>query len=228
MQPWLVPEAQRIQSPNRYKGRSGVVTDLLAIHYTAGPGNEESVGKLFAMSKRKASAHFAVGRAGGIVQCVALDDAAWHAGDGGKSRFPSSASLDQLAGVVPLSRVAAKARLTNLRSVGIEVCNLGYGVKKLTADRVVTGTRHRNPRSRSTSWERYPQSQIDALVELVGRLKAEVPTLRWLCGHEDVTHYDVCGGSKLDPGPAFPWQALASTGLTRVLYDFATKSWRAA
>lgn len=226
MDGWVLPESQRIASPNIYRGRSGVVVDLVVIHYTAGPGNAEAVGNLFERPSRQASAHFAVGRDGGIVQCVNLDDGAWHAGDGGDSRFPSTEELAD--GVAPLAKVPRRPKFTNQRSVGIEVCNLGYGVGKLPAGRVASGLRHRNPRARSTSWERYPAAQIEALVSLVAKVREVVPTLRFVCGHEDVTHYDVCGGSKLDPGPAFPWERLDGSGLTRVLYDFEAKAWRAA
>ena len=204
--------------------------DLLVMHYTAGTGDAEKVGNLFALPSRQASAHFAIGRDGGVVQCVPLDDAAWHAGDHGNSRFPLESEL--VDGVAPLATVERRPKLVNRRSVGIELCNLGYGVgigaKRVPDDRIVEGVRHRNPRSHSTTWERFPTAQTESLTKLVAEIVAEVPTLKFVCGHEDVTHYDVANGSKLDPGPAFPWECLTSSRLARVLYDFEARAWRTA
>lgn len=214
---WIVPEQQRMLSPYRNRGRAGVVPDLLVIHYTAGAGDERAAGRLFAKPGRKRgnSAHFAVGRTGGVVQCVPLADTAWHAGDG---MLPPN-------GVGPLVKHVPRA--TNRRSVGIELCNAGWAralVGKLPPKRVYEG-RHRNPRSKSTRWETYLYDQIDALERLVSEIRAALPSLRFVCGHEDVTHYDVTGaGSKLDPGPAFPWDEIAWC-LTRVVYDFGAKRW---
>lgn len=224
----------QIPSPHHYRGRrtpAGVelVPTVVVVHYTAGKGNELATARLFAQPSRKASAHFCVGRLGGLVQCVALEDGAWHAGDGGRARLPSETQLEDAGpgDLIPVSEVPIAARVMNLRSVGIELCNRGWA--KGGKNPYVT-TDHRNPASTSTRWESYSEEQLDALVELVVALRRELPSLRWVCGHEDVTHRDTLGavGGKLDPGPLFPWDMLARTGLRRVAYDFDAHGWRVA
>lgn len=212
-----------IPSPHHYRGRDDHEVDLLVVHYTAGIGDAQSTARLFADPKRKASAHYVVGRDGEVVQCVKLTDAAWHAGDGGKSRFPARFQLDG-ADFVPLDDVGWAAKVVNCRSIGIEICNRGWAKK---GPNKYIAARHRNPASTSRLWESYSQPQLDALRALVEKLCAEVPTLRWVTGHEDVTNARTIGkpGAKLDPGPAFPWRMLPST-LTRVLFDFERNGWR--
>jgi N-acetylmuramoyl-L-alanine amidase len=203
------PDMLWMPSPNRYTGRGYAAVELLVIHYTAGKGDERGVGRVFASPARKASAHFGIGRAGGIAQYVALDDAAWHAGDG---LIPSSADLDK--GDVPLNLAVGNV---NRRSVGIEICNRGWASKG--ANPRVTA-RHRNPGCRSTSWESFSPAQYLSLRTLVAPLRERFPAMRFVTGHEDVTH------RKTDPGPAFDWNVLRGFGLTRVIYDFAADVWR--
>lgn len=208
-----------IPNPNRYRGRAGVEPDLLVLHYTAGHGNAEAAAKF--MARGSNSAHYTVGRDGDIVRCVDEADAAWHAGDG---RCPTS---DQLAAgtPVPVLSVPKVAGFTNRRSVGIEICNRGWASSK--ASRVRVAGRHRNPRARSTSWEAYPAPQVEAVIAIAKVAIVRVPTLRYVCGHEDLTHYATTGsGSKQDPGPAWPWAAfLSEVPLQRIVFDFTTNAW---
>jgi N-acetyl-anhydromuramyl-L-alanine amidase AmpD len=218
---WILPEAERIASPNFNKGREGVTLDTIVLHYTAGQGNADALGKFFA-AKRSSSAHFGIGRPGEIRQYVKISDTAWHAGDGGNSRLPE-------AGTGTLASTKRRPKYVNRRSVGIEICNVGFQVQKFKIEKSRTFTgRHRNPRSRSSQWESFTQEQVKSLRLLVAQLRLALPTtLLYVCGHEDVTHYDVSSGSKLDPGPAFPWDLInwGKMGLTRILYDFNTKAW---
>lgn len=48
--------------------------------------------------------------------------------------------------------------------------------------------------------DRYPQVQIDALVRLLKELKASMPGLKWLTGHDQICWPK---GRKADPGPNF-------------------------
>lgn len=215
-----------LPSPHCYRGRSGTTVDLVVVHYTAGRGDENAAARLFASPTRKASAHFVVGRTGGVVQCVDTDDTAWHAGDSGRARVPEAWQLDDANGAhVLLEEVRALPRHNNLRSIGVELCNRGWAPRG--PGRYATA-RHRNPASRSTLWESYPDEQIDSLRRLVARLQAEHPSLRYVTGHEDCTHEDTLGepGAKLDPGPLFPWRTLTSLGLKRIAYDFDAHAWR--
>lgn len=229
---WILPGPQRIPTHKRHTGRAGTTVDLLLLHYAVDPEQRRTwdaldVARGFARhDERTASAHFVVGRDGSLVQCVDVEDTAWHAGTSrksGPSRFPEFASGT-------LAATPAVRGSVNRRSVGVEICNVGWAVDpfRIQPENLEAGLRHRNPRSTSKRWESYRPDQIIALEGLVAELRKAAPTLRWVCGHEDVAHYDVTGkGSKLDPGPAFPWGAIdwCAHGLTRIVYDFAAKAW---
>lgn len=213
---------------HKYSSREQHEVDTLVLHYTAGNGNAKATAKVFEVPGRSASAHYIVGRDGGVLSCVPHSMAAWHAGDGGHSRLPSSAQLngalleaDPYDRFVPLKDVPAEARVTNQRSIGIEMCNRGWAPHANYPSLLV---KHRNPASTSTRWEAYPDLLIETVIELVGEIRKSVPTLKWVTGHEDVTHRDTLGksGAKLDPGPAWPWPDL---GLIRVFYDFERHGW---
>lgn len=227
------PELEWLPSTNCYRGRGGYPAEVLVIHYTAGRGDVRGLARVFAARSRMASAHFGIGRDGSIGQFVSLDDAAWHAGDGKLpgardfDAFRSSLPSAQAYGTAPQRAVPLSfgfAKL-NYRSVGIELCNRGWASGG--ANPRFEG-RHRNPAARSTSWEQYSAPQLLALRSLVVPLRKRFPELRYVCGHEDVTHRDTLGepGGKLDPGPAFDWGVLAGLGLTRVLYDFKAQAWQ--
>lgn len=214
--------------PTKQEDRKGEEIDLLVMHYTAGNGEALATAKVFEAPGRTASAHFIVSRNGEIAHCVPIERAAWHAGDGGKSKFPKTGQLlaktdPNGQGFVPLASVPRRPHSLNRRSIGIEICNRGWAPKK-------PGTplfygRHRNPASHSTEWEMFPQAQVDAVHALAYQLVQEIPTLRWVTGHEDVTNQDTLGapGGKLDPGPAWPWPPIP--GLLRVYFDFRRKGW---
>ncbi len=204
-------------SPNRYDSRDREV-DTIVLHYTASKGSASAVAALFASPSRKASAHFVVGRDGVAWECVDVEDAAWHAGDG---KLPSPAQLaDCVSGgtVIPPSVVPKKPRDVNMRSIGIEIVNAGW----LTGGpNPYAEARHRNPASRSKSWESYTNAQIEAVALLVRWCTEQVPTLKWITGHEDVTNRFTLGkpGGKLDPGPLWPWNTVTDR-LRRVMFDF--------
>lgn len=238
MSGWILPEREIVRSPNYEHGRGGLVADTLVLHYAVDPDqspdglDDESVefhprarnhdcmdvARGFARRERQASAHLCIGRDGSKAQCVSLLDTAWHAGDG----------MLHHEGIGPL--VPRIRRTMNRRSVGIELSNLGFAIKKagLRPEEIFVG-RHRNPASTSTRWEVYPGIQIDTLRSMVALLRMSMPTLRWVCGHEDVTHRDTLGrvGAKLDPGPAFPWHDIdwKDLGFTRIVYDFKMRAW---
>lgn len=253
---WILPDHERLASPNCYPGRrdpGGVEheVDTLILHYAVDgdqtpDGSDEDLDLNFEPrlstddcmdvargffreyvtvkgEKRRntRSAHFAVGRDGSKVQCVPLTKAAWHAGDGTLPR----------EGIGPLGSSLPRRRgALNCRSIGIEICNVGWAVEAFKLDRqhIEAGLHHRNPACRSTKWEGYRAAQIHTLRYLVARLRHHVPTLRYVTGHEDVTHAGVTGkGAKTDPGPAFPWEAIewGAHGFQRIVYDFRLKAW---
>lgn len=79
--------------------------DTIVLHHTGGGGDAASVARWFADPKSKVSAHYIVDKAGAIVQCVADERRAWHAGDS----------------------VFAGRKDVNSFSIGIELVNKGDG-----------------------------------------------------------------------------------------------------
>ncbi len=122
------------------------------------------------------------------------------------------------------ARVAHHVRGHNARSVGIELVNIGRYPDWLD--------------SRQQAMDaRYPAAQVDTLVALVTRLRAQLPALRWVAGHEDLDTGTVAASDdpqvqvarKCDPGPLFPWRdVLARVGLPRLLPDATGEGTRTA
>lgn len=193
-----------IPSPH-HSSRAEHKPEVLVVHFTAGNGEAVSLGRFFQMARRKAASHYGISRDGTIAQYVSESRSAWHAGDGLLPKHLNdvrSALVDNV----------------NRRSIGVELCNRGWAPSRKGRPRLPA--KHRNPRSTSDSWEEYPIVQIDALVTLASEMMARHPTLKFCTGHEDVTNYVTAGGSKLDPGPLFPWERLVATGLKRLVFDF--------
>ena len=110
------------------------------------------------------------------------------------------------------ARVAHHVRGHNARSVGIELVNAGRFPDWLDSRHQAMDTP-------------YPAAQVDTLVALVTRLRATLPALRWIAGHEDLDTGTVAASDdptvqvvrKRDPGPRFPWpDVLARVGLPRL------------
>jgi len=113
---------------------------------------------------------------------------------------------------VPATRVAHHVRGHNPRSVGIELVNNGRWPRWHDA-------------GHQAMEEPYTDAQVDALVALLGMLKARLPSLRQVAGHEDLDTERVSASDdpsvlvarKRDPGPHFPWaRVLAACGLQRI------------
>lgn len=109
-------------------------------------------------------------------------------------------------------RIAHHTRGYNPRSIGIELVNTGrypdwYDSRRQAMD------------------EPYTAAQIAALLQLLQRLKSELPNLRWIAGHEELDTDTVEASDdpalrvfrKRDPGPRFPWpEVLSASGLTKL------------
>jgi N-acetylmuramoyl-L-alanine amidase len=112
-------------------------------------------------------------------------------------------------------RVANHTRGYNPRSVGIELVNTGrYPDWYDTKRQVMT--------------EPYAPAQVAALLALLAQLKAELPNLKYIAGHEDLDTATVPASDdaaqsvfrKRDPGPMFDWpKVLSATGLERMRQD---------
>jgi len=168
--------------PALYHGWSGRVFDprYIIVHYTAGSQISSTI-NWFAFTPRKygqTSAHIAIGEDGRVVQFVAFNDFAWHAG-------------------------AKWNGLTNMNwySIGIELVNVGFlrSGFPIPQERQLSAV-HPNEKT-ARVWETYPQAQVDALIEVGRLLRKAYPSIVDVLGHSDVAP-----GSSLDPGPAFPME----------------------
>lgn len=145
-----------------------------------------------------------------VIHCTELPDLDTAREYGEKIHYPDSGTgnsghfyIDRDGAThawAPLSRVAHHTRGYNERSIGVELVNLGRWPDWFATDRQVMQ-------------ERYPDAQIDALVELLRRLCEHLPELRWIAGHEHLDRGRVVSSDKpeqrvfrkRDPGPMFPW-----------------------
>ncbi len=110
------------------------------------------------------------------------------------------------------TRIANHTRGYNPRSVGIELVNTGRYPNWLDSGHQAMS-------------EPYPPAQVDALIALLRVLRAELPQLAFIAGHEDLDTTQVAATNdpsltvprKRDPGPLFPWRrVLAEGGLERL------------
>jgi N-acetylmuramoyl-L-alanine amidase len=110
-------------------------------------------------------------------------------------------------------RVANHTFGWNPQSIGIEISNVGrypfWGDSKHQAFTVP-----------------YTKAQIDSLLALLRQLKNELPSLKFIAGHEDLDRRlepasddaMVMLRRRQDPGPLFPWgEVVPSSGLERLV-----------
>jgi N-acetylmuramoyl-L-alanine amidase len=110
------------------------------------------------------------------------------------------------------TRVANQTFGYNARSIGIELVNRGRYP-------YWNDTRHQQ------FTEPYTEEQIDSLRALLGKLRNDLPNLRYIAGHEDLDRRLEPAADdpatllprRQDPGPLFPWnQVLDGSGLERL------------
>ncbi len=157
-----------------------------------------------------------------VIHCTELPDLATAREYGERVLYPASGTgnsghyyIDRDGTVlryVADERVAHHVRGYNPRSVGIELVNTGRYPHWLDS-------RHQEME------EDYPPAQIQALLALLADLRARLPGLRLIAGHEDLDTAQAEASDdparqvrrKRDPGPRFPWaQVLAACALERL------------
>ena len=176
------------ESPNQGGPFGPGAPDTIVLHYTATASAEAAV-QVLSDPAREVSAHVVVGRDGQIVQLVAFDTVAWHAG---RSVWAGREGL-------------------NRYSLGIEVDNAGQlderdgrflswlGREYPPAE--VMRAVHRNQTAPS-HWHRFTEPQLREVEELCAGL-IEAYSIRQILGHEEIAP-----DRKVDPGPAFPLDGL--------------------
>ncbi|ALN64741.1 N-acetylmuramoyl-L-alanine amidase family protein [Lysobacter antibioticus] len=157
-----------------------------------------------------------------VIHCTELPDLATAREYGERVLYPQSGTgnsghyyIDRDGSVsryVAPERIAHHTRGYNERSIGIELVNTGRYPNWLDS-------RHQ------AMDEAYTPAQIDALQALLAALRAQLPSLSLIAGHEDLDTTQVEASDdptrqvrrKLDPGPRFPWpQVLDACGLQRL------------
>jgi N-acetylmuramoyl-L-alanine amidase len=146
-----------------------------------------------------------------VIHCTELPDLAIAREYGERELYPQTGTgnsghyyIDRdgtLQQWVPADRIAHHTRGYNPRSVGIELVNTGRYPHWLAANH-------------QSMAEPYPEAQILALVALLQSLQRQLPSLRWIAGHEDLDTSEIPASDdprhnvrrKRDPGPLFPWQ----------------------
>lgn len=144
-----------------------------------------------------------------VIHCTELPDLAMARRWGERLLYDSATGnsghyyIDRDGGIhvyVRPERVAHHVRGHNPRSVGIELVNTGRYPDWLDSRRQAMD-------------EPYTEAQIEALVALLRWLRQELPSLRYVAGHEDLDRETVPASDdpqrqvnrKRDPGPRFPW-----------------------
>jgi len=182
-----------IKSPNQAAGISPI---YLIMHYTAGPTLDGAV-SWFKNPQAQASAHLVIDRDGSMVQMVAFNRRAWHAG---KSQWGNLSGMNQY-------------------SIGIELVNAGKlsknangqwltWSKKVIPSEDVTVAKHKDESSEA-GWHEYTEAQIE-VASMVGLLLHKAYNFTDVLGHDDVSP-----GHKVDPGPVFPMNSFRSIVLGR-------------
>lgn len=182
-----------LKSPN---SSSSVSPIYLIMHYTAGTTLAGAV-SWFQNPAAQASAHLVIDYDGSIVQMVAFNRRAWHAG---KSKWGNLESMNQY-------------------SIGIELVNAGKLKKnpsgqwvnwsnKIIPTNEVTVAKHKNESSEA-GWHEYPEAQIEAATK-VSALLHKTYKFTDILGHDDVSP-----DRKVDPGPLFPINSFRSIVLGR-------------
>ncbi|MDQ7759698.1 N-acetylmuramoyl-L-alanine amidase [Xanthomonas sontii] len=144
-----------------------------------------------------------------VIHCTELPDLASARLYGERVLYPSGTGnsghfyIDRDGSVhryVPAERIAHHVRGYNPQSLGIELVNRGRYPLWLDS-------RHQ------AMCEDYPPAQVQALIRLLQQLRAELPQLHHIAGHEALDRSLEPASDdptrqvqrKLDPGPRFPW-----------------------
>ena len=161
-----------------------------------------------------------------VIHCTELPDLATAREYGERILYPASGTgnsghyyIDRDGGIdeyVPPERIAHHTRGWNARSIGIELVNTGRYPDWLDSRRQAMD-------------EAYTEAQIEALIALLGGLRARIPALAQIAGHEDLDLDEVEASDdpsikvrrKRDPGPLFPWERVLEAVQLRRIGAFA-------
>jgi len=179
-------------SPNHGERRGpygvGKKPDILLLHYTGMPAGRgmsacERAVRWLTTEESQVSCHYVVDEDGRVLQLVAEDRRAWHAGIGAWK------------GDVDI----------NSASIGIEIVNPGHVWDMSSAAFAdQSGAPEVHPGYRD-----FPDVQIDAVIAL----SRDIVTRNRIPTENVIAHSDITPTRKSDPGEKFPWGRLAEAGL---------------
>ena len=163
--------------------------DTIVVHFPAGSSLQSSVDVL-TRANSGVSAHFVIGRNGDIVQLLPTNQIAWHAGE---SAYAGRSGLNRYSIGIELDNAG------QLEAKGDGLFESWFG--KLYDERDVVAAQHPH-QSVMGYWHKYSDIQIAKTVSLC----------RVLCAHYSIStvvgHEEIAPSRKVDPGPAFPMEAL--------------------
>jgi N-acetylmuramoyl-L-alanine amidase len=166
----------------------------IVVHFTAGGS---VAGSFTHLKQERLSYHVLVGRTGEPLQCVRFDHRAAHAG---VSNWKGHEGLNDLSIGIAAANFGQLTPRPNERFF-----NTNGHMDPITPifkrDEVVVSA-HRNG-GKVFGWERFPAPQLATIREICQVLVETFPTIVDIIGHDDVAV-----GRKVDPGPAFPMEAL--------------------
>ncbi len=170
---------------------------FVVLHYTAGRDTDSSVRSLCMRKPQgNASARIVLGRDGRIVQLAPFNVVTWHAG------------VSNWAGLNGLNPYAIGIEMDNAGLLHREGdrCVAWFGKPYPDAEVLLAEHKHGGG---VRPWHTYSEVQIGRALELCEALAAHY-------GIEDILgHEDIARGRKVDPGPAFPLNAVRSRALGR-------------
>lgn len=181
------------KSPNQSDSISPI---YLLMHYTAGTTLPGAV-SWFMNPDAQAASHVLIGRDGRIVQMVAFNKRAWHAG---KSKWGNLEGMNQYAIGIELVNAGKLRRCADGKWVN--------WASNVIPDNEVSIVVHKD-QTDEAGWHEYTDVQISAATKVAMLLHATFQFTDVL-GHEDVSP-----GRKTDPGPLFPMNSFRSVVLGR-------------
>lgn len=157
-----------------------------------------------------------------VIHCTELPDLAMAREFGERIRYETSQTGNSghyyidfdgtIHRFVADSRVAQHTYGYNPRSIGIEIANIGRYP-------------HWGDSRHQAFTTPYTKAQIEALLTLLRQLRNDIPSLRYIAGHEDLDRRlepasddpSIMLPRRQDPGPLFPWDEIVPTaGLERI------------
>lgn len=159
---------------------------IVVLHDTAGRLTKGSAVAWLCDPKAKASAHVVIERDGSVVQLVAFDRVAWHAG---QSSWRGRSGCNAFAVGI---EIVNPGKLTGTPNGATAWFGESFGPKFGIA-------RARTPAHGDGCWMPYTEDQLRTVEQLIGALAREYPIL------DVVAHHDISPGRKVDTTPLMDW-----------------------